>query len=291
VFEYVAVWSVNSADVMVLGFREPDHALDLARLERRMQRPDFKAGFARLGIDSFPELLVHESMPLGVANAAELQGPIHTLYRPLLSFEAGRDFFVGRRGYLPFTGYGKAAEVGTENSLLRRYVVASDGKLSSQTWADIASRACDTEVPGCGALAAAWSRAEPDSEALQTLYAGWRRDAPRVVHDLQGFLGESANGESGRVTPSDAIDKTRLYLANYAHSEPFDPMALLDVWSRCGSDEDTVEMCQPGLKAARGLVVGEPPPELRTWVRMRPKGAPAKAAHEGSEDADPAAEH
>src|SRR5262249_45821424 len=70
VFDHVAVWSVNHADLLLLGFRDADAtaALDLARVERRFARADFRAAFARLGIDGLGQLLVHEMLPLDVVN-------------------------------------------------------------------------------------------------------------------------------------------------------------------------------------------------------------------------------
>ena len=79
------------------------------------------------------------------------------------------------------------------------------------------------------------------------------------------------------MTPPDALDKTRLYMANYAHAEPFDPTRLLDVWNRCGSDEDSVEMCRPGVEAARGLVARGHATEVEGAVRFKvPEGKTAK---------------
>src|SRR5262249_40045743 len=124
VFDHVAVWAVNFADILLVGFRDPEPALDLARIEQRFARADFRHGFDRLGIPELAPRPAHETLPLGVANAFARgdTGPVHSLYHPRLAFEAGRAFLVGGTGWLPFTGYGEPARVGAANSLLRRYL-------------------------------------------------------------------------------------------------------------------------------------------------------------------------
>src|SRR5262249_48336872 len=154
-------------DLMLLGFRDGDSALDLARVERRMQQPDFRASFARLHIEDLPALLVYETLPLDVVHAASLRGPIHSLYHPRLSFAAGPALFVGRTGSLPFTGYGEAAAIGARNSLLKRYLDGLGVEIPEQIREEIALRACGERIPGCEALVAAWSVAQPESAPLQ----------------------------------------------------------------------------------------------------------------------------
>ena len=157
VFDHVAVWTVNYADVLLLGFRDPKWALDLDRLAARMQQPDFHAVLERFETPDLATLLAHETLPLGVVGAAALPGPVHSLYHPLLSFVAGRAFFTGSRGSLPFTGYGAPAEIGRANSLLRRYRARNGAEpiLEATAW-----RACRAQLPGCGALVAAVSNAQ-----------------------------------------------------------------------------------------------------------------------------------
>ena len=66
VFDHVALWYTMSTDLLLLGFMDDSTAFDLERLERRAARPDFAAGLQRAGVDSFPALLAHEVVPLGV---------------------------------------------------------------------------------------------------------------------------------------------------------------------------------------------------------------------------------
>jgi predicted membrane-bound spermidine synthase len=89
---------------------------------------------------------VREDRDLDAARAARARGaarsayctrrgptglPPHTLYHPRLSFEAGRGFFAGAAAKLPFLGYGEPAQIGHQNSLLRRYLDRFEGRNSA----------------------------------------------------------------------------------------------------------------------------------------------------------------
>jgi spermidine synthase len=257
VFDHVAVWSTNYSDRLLIGFRDANAALDVERLARRLQRPDFSAVFARLGIRDLPALLVHETLPIGVVDAAEFDGPIHSVYAPKLAFEAGRGFFVGHQASLPFTGSGDAAEIGADHSLLRRYLDGLQGDALDAAWREVAERACSHELPGCGALAASWALTPGGSEASQELLAWLEQErGPLFVRRLTALLGGSLQ-EGGRVRAETAQQVDELYRTEYAHSAPFDPGALLQFWNRCGLDPPGLEQCRPGLREAKRLALGE----------------------------------
>lgn len=57
-----------------------------------------------------------------------------------------------------------------------------------------------------------------------------------------------------------------LFMERYAHAVPFDPGALLGFWKRCGSGDRDVARCEPGLRAAERLVLGDAPPDLEDWL-------------------------
>jgi predicted membrane-bound spermidine synthase len=267
VFEHVAVWSVNPFDILLLGFRDAESALDLARVEQRFARADLRAAFEPLEISELAELLVHETLPLGVVGAAGLEGPLHSLYHPRLAFEAGRAFLVGRSGVLPFTGYGEAARVGAANSLLPRYLERFDGKVPESLRAQFTREACRRELAGCGALATAWYRAERGSPALQRFLANLPGGkGPVLVRELAWFYQPSDPERAPRIRPQLALSSTERFLAHYAHSAPFDPARLRDFWRRCGRTPPGVEACAPGLKNADALVAGEAPPEIALWL-------------------------
>jgi spermidine synthase len=277
VFDQVAVWSANYADLMLLGFRDPDAALDLERLERRFARADLRAGFMRTGITDFAKLVAHETIPLGVANAATLAGPIHSLYHPHLSHEAGRGFFIGGRGELPFMGYGEPAEVGAANSLMLRYLASPNGTPVAQIHEQAAVRACDEQLPNCGALAATWLRTQPGTEASQRLTQRLQQQfGPAFVRRLAMLFNAESQPEN-RVRPRAAVEMTRLFMENYTHAAPFGAGALLGVWERCGFDPRTKSLCRPGLRAAERLVLGDAPPPPDDW--LRPVADSARVPH------------
>jgi len=250
VFDHVAIWSTNSYDRLLIGFRDPRAALDVERLAQRFQRSDFRGEFARLGIADLPDLLVHETLPLGVVNATALAGPIHSLYAPTLSFQAGRGFFVGHQGELPFTGYGDAAEVGAANSLLRRHLAAHEGERVALL-ARAAQRACEQELPGCTALAVS----SPEQRTLLEQQRG-----PLYARRAAGLLGAPTDELAERIPFGAVLEQHLLYLREYAHAAPFDPERLLDLWRRCaGTDPAAVQECAQGLVAAERVALGEAP--------------------------------
>ncbi len=291
VFDHAAVWSTNRSDLMLLGFRNADLALDVDRLESRVQRSDFRAVLDRLGLTDLPMLLAHEAIPLGVLQAAALRAPVHSLYHPLLNFAAGRAFFVGHHGNLPFTGYGEPAEIGAVNSLLRRYLERLDGRDPEAIRAEIAEHACDKDLPGCGALAAHWAVANPNSEGFRTFAAKMqRRNGPMFMPRMRALREGPAGNPERRIRPRAAVDVTRLFIEEYAHAAPLDPDALLAFWERCGVNQTGVALCRPGLHAARRLKDGEAPPDPDDWLNpatddaATAPAAPAEGPEERGDD-------
>jgi spermidine synthase len=268
VFDHVAVWTVNYSDLLLLGFRDPKWALDLDRLAARLQQPDFHAAALRLEATDLGTLLAHETLPIGVVHAADLAGPVHSLYNPRLSYIAGRAFFAGSRGSLPFTGYGDAAKIGGANSLLRRYLARLPGGVSGPALGAAAWRACRAQLSNCGALTAAWANAQPGSESSARLAALVDRSRgslflPRLRQLLDAEPPRSTPPD--RIAPAEAVEWTRLYMENYAHAEPFDPAALVRAWQDCGSNARTAGPCSRGLQTAERMMRGESPPDPGHW--------------------------
>ena len=59
VFPHVSVWFALGSDLLLLGFDQPERALDVAALEQRFAQPDFSAGFARVGLERKDALATH----------------------------------------------------------------------------------------------------------------------------------------------------------------------------------------------------------------------------------------
>ncbi|UCE84566.1 MAG: fused MFS/spermidine synthase [Deltaproteobacteria bacterium] len=244
VFDAVGVWYSVGPDLLLLGFNDPERALDLARFERRAQRADFEAALRRFGIESLPELLAHELLPIGVLRAASLEGDVHTLYHPLLSHRAARAFFRGGRARLPATVTPAAAATGARNSLLRRHLTQYGGAVPDRVREAYVRESCETASPTCVTLLAQWSHDDPDSPALRRT-----RAHPSASRAEAGLLEELVRFYDGRapeatpITPRAAQRITRLYEQYYFHAAPFDRAALERVWRDCGD-------AQPGRCAA-----------------------------------------
>jgi hypothetical protein len=243
VFPHVSVWYTLSHDLILLGFDRPDRALDVAALEERFQKPDFEAGFKRIGIWRFPMLLAHELLPIGIVDPQEIPGPLHTLRHPILSYGAARAFFRGSTAALPrFTKPGSGA-VGARNSLLRRYARADAGPFPEQILEDAAVASCGSaRFDECATFLALWRRDHPDSARLSKVLTELRTGAGTgdgvlgdrsldllvVLHG--GGDGKEAGGDR---SPQRARSLSEGYLRHYSHAAPFDRRVLEKAWRGC----------------------------------------------------------
>jgi len=254
VFPNVSVWFTMGTDLLLLGFDRTDRALDVAALEERYRQPDFTAGFARVGIESFQALLAHEVLPLGTVHATELPGPLHTLRHPILSYQAARAFFLGGVAELPRFAKPESAAVAARNSLLRRYAQGPEGRLTEAALAGAAAEYCRyTRADECATFLARWQRDYPGSTRLPEVLAGARQGAlePQTLSDanlaLIGRLyGGSDEGLPGAKRPLvRATRTTRRFVRFYHHAVPFDRRVLEAVWNECRT-----EACDERRRAA-----------------------------------------
>ncbi len=264
VFGRVAVWYAQGPDLLLLGFEDDGDEIDLERLETRVREPAYREALQRSKIRGLPELLAHELMPRGVVNAAGLEGPIHTLLHPRLNHEAGRAFFRGSLGTLPFTGGAEAAAIGREQSLVRRFAERHAADLPEDFRGRVADEACRQRVWQCAALLASWFHDDPDDEMLARQLAQLRRRSPilgrplaRQTAEQLSFLFDAERlPEDNDYGPELAEKATRAYQQFYHHGAPFDPQALLAYWQRCRGTAAEAERCRAGLVRARALVEG-----------------------------------
>jgi len=273
VFDHVAVWYGVGPDLILLGFQSPEHALDLRRIMARTAEPDIAAGLRRSRVQSFPALLAHELLPLGVVNAAHLTGDVQTLMHPVLSQRAARAFFRGQQAELPPTIRRAPAAIGAENSLLRRYAALSGGKLSDDAHRELAGQACQNIPTLCATLIADWIREIPSSPARDQLLANLRQFGPFAPHltdtKLRHLVGlfPSGAGSEGALDAAQAERLTDLYVQYYHHGTPFSRESLALIWEQCHPPGDA--SCTNGLAAA----------EVRVGpLRRQLGGVPAPAA-------------
>jgi predicted membrane-bound spermidine synthase len=239
VFPHVSVWFALGHDLLLLGFDRPARALDVDALEDRFGQPDFSAGFARVEIESFPQLIAHELLPLGTLHAVELEGPVHTLRHPILSHLAARAFFPGRSSDLPLYLSGEHLEVSRHNSLLRRYEGSGD-RYAEETLEAAAREMCRFNRPeGCLTFFARWAYDHQRSPRLQTVLAEMRTNlgdrqsnlAPKKIRDVQVLFDGKFN--TSKLSLAKAGKMTNRFSTHFNHAVPFDLDVLEAIWDRC----------------------------------------------------------
>ncbi len=260
VFEHAAVWFASGADLLLIGLKDPQASLDLERLQRRFERPDFQAGFARIRIDSFPALLAHEVLPVDVLAAAHLPGPTHTLLHPILSRQAARAFFTGGAGALPLTARPEPAEVGMRNSLLQRYAAAQGGQLSELDRSRAVEETCRNGPLLCAPMMARWIVDTPESPVRNDMLDNLAGNPVLRLNDvpkLRWLFDGVPYAANMRVSPATAMQASELFVNFYHHAAPFSSQALAKLWQSCDADPQQ----QPACEAARARVT--------EWMEVR----------------------
>jgi hypothetical protein len=244
VFPHVSVWFTLGYDLLLLGFDRPDRALDVRALEQRFGRRDFAEGFARdwVGINSFPQLLAHELLPLGTLHAVELPGEIHSLRHPILSHRAARAFFLGRQAWLPPFASEAHERVASRNSLLRRFA-KSRGSLPEDVLEIAARETCRfSRQSECATFFARWGFDYPGSPLRRSTLTDVRSTGKGRINPyltrahlagLQVLFGGGGRGAS-RMRPEQMTDR---FLRHYHHPVPFNRAVLEAAWSRCRGDK------------------------------------------------------
>jgi spermidine synthase len=287
VFPNVSVWFAKGTDLLLLGFDRPTRALAVDALEERFAQPDFAAGFARIEIDRFPQLLAHELLPLGTLNAVEIAGPVHTLRHPILSDLAARAFFPGRISDLPLYLSKEHRVVSRRNSLLRRY--AEDDSSYPEEILEVAAREmCRFErLNDCLTFFALWKYEYPHSPRLSTALAEVRATlgaqytslAPKKIEAVRVFF-------EGKLAASDfpvtrARKMTNRFTTYYNHVIPFDEGVIELIWNHCSGRgcaaarrevEEGLGLQQAGSSAfppmKRGRAIRYPAPPLESSPAM-----------------------
>jgi spermidine synthase len=245
VFPHVSVWFALGSDLLLIGLDESARALDVDALAERFAQPDFSAGFARVGINSFPALLAHELVPLGTLHAVEREGEIQTLRHPILSYRAARAFFLGGRSSLPPLTSAAHREVALRNSLLRRHAGGGDTLPERVLYAAAREMCRLRRTPQCVTLFARWQLDRPGSPRLRRALEEVRQINRASSRDLTlGKLRQLRMLFDGRIPPAEdaALAKqaellTQRFLLHYHHAVPFDRGVIEAAWRRCRGDD------------------------------------------------------
>jgi len=264
VFDHASVWYTMGSDALLLGFQSPAHALDVERIRQRFERPDFREGFARVGIQTLAGLLSHEILPLDALAAARLEGPVHTLRHPILSDRAARAFFVGGTVELPRLASEASAEVGIRNSLLRRASGLGEGPVPEELLYALAkecSRFAD-EI-ACADVMARAARDHSESDRLRALRQQLVETGGRwkelLREDELALLVELYGGEARREAVSAASaaqlasQLTERFTRFFYPAIPFDRQVVARAWERCAK-ADANGLCNAGRERARSLL-------------------------------------
>jgi spermidine synthase len=252
VFDRVAVWFAQGADVLLMGLNSPTGYPDLETLRERYERPALRAGMARCSAKSFPEVLAHELLPPGLLRRGQVAGELHTLHRPILSQHAARAFFSGRTVSLPRFAGGPDAPDTRPRALMTQ--LFGDGPLPEEVLSSVTRHLCDSrEVTECAVWLARWRADHPDSEAarrfdprtLPKLGPAYEALSPPILARVEKlFRGVLPPEPSARNGFQRAMSLTNLFSTFYTHAIPFDRALLREGWSGCDGTAGGPTSCQ-----------------------------------------------
>ena len=255
VFEHVSLWFTMESDLVIMGIRDPERALDIAKMRARFERPDFQAAFARVKIENLVAVFSHELVPLGVLNAIEMGGPVQTLRHPRLSHIAARAFFRDGEGRLPDLVRPESVEIASRNSLLRRLL--HGGQLPPVALGIAATENCRFDRgAACATYMAQWEYAYPRSEVRAQVLEKLRKNphnAPElraeIIENLLAFYsGKGAQAPEDRPVVF-ARRQTNRYIRHFNLAIPFDRRSLENIWRSCDRPP-----CDAALRRAESRV-------------------------------------
>ena len=186
-------------------------------------------------------------------HALKLEGPLHTLLHPRLSFEAARAFYVGQTGELPSSARAEVAQIGAANSMIRRYA-ALRGGLPDVERRGLVAETCRLRPRECVALLAQWHAERPASPELAALelkirnHPDFGRSLPlAVVPTLIPLFGGAPPPSDGDAVLA-AQRESDLFVRYYHHSSPFSRQALADAFKACSKQSDERQRCMESLR-------------------------------------------
>lgn len=173
----------------------------------------------------------------------------------MLSHRAGRAFFRGGAANVPSAARSEAAQVGADNSLLRR-LAAAEGGLSEVEYQQIVNESCEGIPTLCATRMAAWMVAHPESPARDKRLAELR-PLPQITEHLSpdrlaslAVLLDPARGRPGSIKVEEATKFTNLFVEYFVHDAPFSREGLASIWRRCDEGSSGATRCTEGLARA-----------------------------------------
>ncbi|HEU4427971.1 MAG TPA: fused MFS/spermidine synthase [Myxococcota bacterium] len=263
VFERVSVWFTRQNEVLLLGFNSADSAPDVAALRARYDRPDYRAGVARCGAQSWDELAAHELIPAGVI-APEPGRKIHTLRHPILSDTAARAFYSGGEVDLPTL----AGRLSDPDARPRGLLAERAPELDEAGLRTITRHVCgNSRRTECATWHAYWEHRFPASSLraatwreTQAMFGANPAGGPALVARLAAFY----RGEPppfGKVTPVQrARLATALFARHFVHAIPFPREGLRRAWAGCERGLNALDCLDARRHADAQLSSLEAPP-------------------------------
>ena len=258
-FDHVAVWFAKGPDILLMGLNSPDGYPDLDTIVARAERPDLKAGLARCGARTVPEVLAHELIPPGFATKEKVAGELHTLRRPILSQHAARAFFAGRRVELPRFAGGPDADGARPTALLAQLL--GTGRIPEEIESNVTRHVCESQrVMECVTWLARWRTDHPESREAR-LYDPRSIDSmaqvdvlsPQTIARVEQMFRGVIPPERAQTNPvARAALLTNLFSTFYVHAIPFDRAVLRNAWSECGRGGDLASTCHTARVHADG---------------------------------------
>ena len=250
VFDRVAVWFAQGSDVLLMGLNSPTGYPDLETLRARYEDPALRAGLARCGAKSFPEVLAHEVLPPGLLRPGHVAGQLHSLRHPILSRHAARAFFSGRGVEVPRFSGGPDAEEGRPRALLAQELGA--GPVPEEIAASVTRHVCESRrVSECVAWLARWRADHPASQAARrydprslSRMGGLEALSPPILARVERLYRGALPPDSSGNPLQRALVLTNLFSTFYNHGIPFDRSLLRAGWSGCDGAGGGSSSCQ-----------------------------------------------
>jgi hypothetical protein len=241
-------------------------------MEARFDQPDFKAAFSDIGILDFPSLLAQEAIPEKTLSNTPPPARVHTLFHPILSYQAARGFFMGSNSILPTTNDNRAAAAGAKHSLIRRFLASLPAERRAAAREKIGRKLCTVVTPACLTFMAGWKHDFPDDIEHETLFQELRQDAllenrkeemahlNSVALQRLGSLFDSSGFPYLPVSYKNAERILSLFNNFYSHAAPFNALSLQSLWERCGK---TDKRCSDKLEEIRNIGIRPLPAQTR----------------------------
>ena len=271
VFDHVAVWSTNRADLLLLGLPRRRSALDLAGSSAACSSRTSAPASSGSTIADLPDAA--RARDDSARRAARRRAARVRSTRSTTRASASKPGGLLRRAH------GLAAVHGLRRRRRdrRRELAAAALSRAASTVdrpgvdprRDRPSTPATRSLPGCGALAAAWAAANPNSDGFRMFAAKMQSGAARVRPPDARAARRSRRSPEAASGPAPQSSDATVHRGVRARRTARPRRAARRLGS-AASSRTGVELCRPGLHAARRLTDGDAPPDPDDWLNPMP---------------------